>query len=1078
MSNFVHLHCHTGYSLLDSMIRIPELAEKVAEHKMSACAITDHGNLAGVVKFTEAMLKKGVKPILGEEFYIAPDSRFRNKYGKGEHRYSHLILLAKNEIGWKNLMALSTKAYTEGFSMKPRIDKALLREHHEGLICTSACIGGDVAIYLKGGLDFEGSAKVPYDPARAAENIAWYFNLFEDDFYLEVQSHDDAHDAIAEWYRARYPASQIVATADAHYLNAADCDTHDTLLCCGTYARKADPERWRFPTDQCWVKTEEEMWGRFLPVEIENTVRVAEKVDFELPLRKQFHMPMLPDDVAEGDSIAKFKRECWNGLGQRIWSAWGTVVDEHTAETEPFYPYVKRLEYEMAMFIKAEFVEYALLLWDLMRWCAERDILTGDGRGSGAGSLVLYSLGITNVDPIARDCPFERFLNPGRLERFAPPDVDLDFPQDRRQEVIEFLRQRYGEDQVCQIGTYGTLGPAQLIRKLQKPLDIDYGLMERMCKLIPDGESSIQGSGAAGNVSGMTLDDVYMKVPQFQQIVDQMGDLGKWLMHYGRGLAKLGTHSSKHASGICITNQPVANLLPLMMDAERERVMAQLDMFDVEALGVIKFDVLGIKTLTGLAYVRDMIRKHVDPEFDFAKVDLDDPEPYRLLHEGRTSGIFQAEGGGFGALLPQIKPSTVEHLCALTSLCRPGPKISGITDRYVRRARGEEEVTYKIPQLEPILKRNYGVMAYQEDIMAIAHQLAGFTLAEADDLRKIMGKKQRDKMPGQREKFLRGLEAHSGISPALGEELWAEIAAFAEYGFNRAHAMAYSYLTAKCTWAKWYYPAYFLAGAMSLEVQGDGKELPALLSDARHLGVTLLPPDINDGQEEYHAMDRKSIRVGLLGIRDVGEKAVEAILRERALNGPYKSKDDFRNRLPAKAVNVKVFTALQAAGAFDSLDGRTRLVTTERLIEEFNLFGFFLSGHPCNLMRDTWKAQDGEIVTLADVESEWEREAYYVQGRHGRTRKFGFQERTVCAVVTKFETKKSKRADGKIMLFMDIEDETGRSKMIINQTQLQKMGNPAIAKGSILKIRGRKADPDRFAGHFDALAIEPLLIAI
>lgn len=1077
MSNFVHLHCHTGYSLLDSMIRIPELADKVAQNKMPACAVTDHGNLAASVKFTEAMLKKGVKPILGCEFYIAPDSRLRRKYAKGEHSYSHLILLAKNEIGWKNLMALSTESYVSGFYRKPRIDKALLREHHEGLICTSACIGGDVATYLKGGLDFDGEAKVAYDPMRAAENIGWYFDLFGDDFYLEIQSHDDVHDAIAEWYRERYPSSQIIATADAHYLNAVDCDTHDTLLCCGTYNRKADPDRWRFPTDQCWVKTEEEMQGRFLANEIENTVKVADKVDFELPLRKQFHMPELPTDIAQGDPTEKFIKECRDGLSQRLWTTYGTIVDESTAESDPFFSYIKRLEYEMDVFIRAQFVEYALLLWDLMRWCVAQDIFTGDGRGSGAGSLVLYALGITNVDPIARDCPFERFINAGRLERFAPPDVDLDFPQSKRQDVIQYLRERYGEDRVCQIGTYATLGPADLIRKLQKPLDIDYGVMNKLCALIPKGESSQQGSGAAGNIGGLTLDDVYMTVPLFRELVDSMGDLGRWMMHYARGLAKLGTHASKHASGVIITNQPVRNLLPLMTGSDGDNLMAQLDMFDVELLGLIKFDLLGIKTLDVLAYVRKMIREFDDPEFDFQKVDLDDPAPYQLLHEGRTSGIFQASGGGFGQLLPQMKPTTVEHLCALTSLCRPGPKISGLTDTYVRRARGEEEVTYKIHQLEPILGRNYGVMAYQEDIMAIANQLCGYSLAEADDLRKIMGKKQREKMPAQREKFLRGLESHSGISPALGDELWTEIAAMAEYVFNRSHAMAYSYQTAKCTWSKFYYPAYFLAGSMTSEVRGDSAELPAMLQDARFLGVALRPPDINSGQEEYTALDRKTIMVGLLGIRDVGEKAVEAILTERARCGPYTSKSDFRARLPAKSVNVKVFKALESAGAFDHLEGRTRLVTTDRLIEEFNLFGFFLTGHPCGVLRAAWSAEDVDLVTIAAVENEYEQTAYYVQGRHGRTRKFGYPERKVRAVVTKCETKKSKRADGKIMLFIDIEDETGHSKMIINQTKLQQMGNPAIVKGAILTIRGRKADPAKYPGYFEPTAIEPLQLA-
>lgn len=1056
--SLVHLHVHSGYSLLDSMVRLPDLVEELHARQSTACALTDHGTIAGAVKFTDLMLKKGMKPIIGQEFYIAPDSRLRKQYARGEHSASHLILLAKNEIGYKNLMALSTRAWTEGFYRKPRIDHELLREHHEGLICTSACIGGDIAIHLKAGMDIDGDGKVPYSPELAMAKIAWYFNLFGDDFYLEMQSHNDqAHDLIAEFYRERYPTAQLVPTADCHYIHYHDGDTHDTLLAMQTVKHKSDPERWRFPTDQCYLKTEDEMLGLFSAEEIENTQRVADKVTFEMPLRKHFFMPDLPEDITLGDEVGAFLAYCEEGL-------------EALVGSEPPQAYRDRLKYEMDVFIRAGFVGYALLLFDLLQFCRKRSIYTGDGRGSGAGSLVLYALGITKVDPIRYDCPFERFINAGRLERFAPPDVDLDFPQSRRGEVLQYLRDRYGADQVCQIGTYATLGPAALVRKLQVPLGISPAVVSKLTAMIPGGEGSLQGAGAAGEAYGLSIDDIYLSIPSFQQTIDELGDQGKALLHYARGLGKLGTNASKHASGVIITNQPVKNLLPLMV--VNDTLLAQFDMFDAEACGVVKYDILGLKTLDVLAYGEEMVRTHDDPDFNLDAVDLDDPLPYTLLHNGRTVGIFQAEGGGFGRLLPQTKPSTVEDLAVLTSLCRPGPSISGLTQTYVRRRRGEESVTYEIPQLEPILARSMGVMAFQEDIMKIASDLAGYSLAEADDLRKIMGKKQRDKMPAQRAKFLQGLSEVSGVSPVKGEKLWNEIAAMAEYVFNRSHAIAYSRITAKCAWLKYYYPAYFLAGAMTSEVRGDGKELPTLLQDARFLGVNLLTPEINQSSEEYLAVDRTSIRVGLLGIHQVGEKAVAVILAERNAHGPFTSIDDFRRRLPQKTVNKTVMAALERAGAFDVLTGTKRLSTTSRLFEEFALFGFFLSGHPCQRMRSLWLNEVPEMVTLSEIEADYEREAQYVHGQNGRRRVFVYRERRVRAIVTKMEQRKSKR-DQKIMLFVEVEDETGASKMIINQKQLQKFGNPPIIKGALLDLLCRKSDPDRWAGY-----IEPSMLTV
>ena len=1061
---FANLHVHTGYSLLDGMVRIPELVEKVKGMGQTACAITDHGTLAGAVKFTEACLAEGIKPIVGQEFYIAPDSRLRKKYAKGEHSYSHLILFAKNEVGWKNLIHLSTNAFEEGFYRKPRIDREILARHSEGLICTSACCGGDVSVFLMGASGEE-NAKVAYDPGQATARLAWYRSVFGEDFYAEMQSYGAAYqESINDFYRRNMPAEQLIATADCHYLNVEDADTHDTLLCFQTYSKKNDPDRWRFVANTFHVKSEAEMLCDFCPHEVENTMRLADKIEFELPLRKQWFMPELPHDVTMGDSVRTFRDLCNSGLKKHI---------DPCDNTQRFTTYYARLEMEMAVYEKAGYIDYALLLWDLIAWCRANGIFTGDGRGSGVGSLVLYCLGITKVDPIERDCPFERFINAGRLERFSPPDVDLDFPRSRRADVIAYLKERYGPGRVCQIGTYATLGPSAVIRQLGVALGIDAGTVAALTAPIPSGENSVQGGGAAGEVSGLSLEDIYEQIEAFRQTIDGLGKTGEALMYYGSRLAKLGTHASKHASGIIIANQPVADLIPLMrVESGGDALMSQFDMFDAEALGLVKFDILGLKTLDVLDYVETEVRRKEDPEFSFETIDLDDPLPYTLMREGRTVGIFQAEGGGFGQLLPQARPRSVEHLAALTSLCRPGPKNAGLTDAYVRRIRGEEVVNYSIPQLEPILERNYGIITYQEDIMAIAHRLAGYSLAEADDLRKIMGKKQRDKMPKQHDKFVAGLQRFCNAPLAEAEELWTQIEGMAEYVFNRGHAVAYSYLTAKCAYAKSYYPAYFIAGSMTQESLGTAESLPALLSDARYLQVSLKPPNINSSLGSFTATDARTILVGLRGIKGVGEKAVETILAERDKGGPFRSVEDFRKRVPARSCNSGVLQALERSGAFDELEGRQRLMTTERMYEEFELFGFFISGHPFTKARERWTG----VSTIAAVFADKSREQYWTYRNKQRLKTWGFKQYAIRAIVTKLDKKRSKKTD-KLMFFTEFEDETGGAKVIVHAHHLEKFGGVEnLKKGTVLEIVGRRSSELRWTGYIEASSITPLLL--
>lgn len=1072
--HFVNVHVHSAFSLLDSMIRIPTLVSRVVELGQSACAITDHGTLAGAVKFTDACLKAGIKPLIGQEFYIAPDTRFRKKYPKGSHTYSHLICFAKNQVGWENLMMLSSKGFTEGFYRKPRIDKELLLNHSDGLIVTSACIGGDVAIYLKGGFDPEGEHKVEYSKTKALGNAQWYMDVFEDDFYFEMQSYNAPYqEEVNAFYRRNFPASQLIASADCHYVFSSDFDCHDTLIACQAVRHKTDATRWRFVSDQFYVKSEEEMLRNFYRDEVYNTGRLADKIDFTIPLRKIFYMPELPADIIRSDAAHTFVKECVAGLRERLHiqeEILATFVhDEYNdGSTDSFWKlysdydneYIARLEREINVFIKAQYVEYALLLWDLKAWCKREDIFTGPGRGSGAGSLVLYSLGITDVDPIERNCPFERFINPGRIANFSPPDVDLDFPQSQRVRVLDYLRARYGNDRVCQIGTYASLGPAALVRKLKVPLGLSEDDVVELTASIPTGEGSVQGRGAAGDIgSSMTIEDVLTESVGFRRKIESMGWVGQKIIEYGRGLSYLGDHASTHASGIIIANRAVDELVPLMSvkgDAASRDVMSQMDMSDIEALGLVKFDILGLKTLDVLAYVEKQIRTNHHPSFSFHAIDMDDPAPYKLLHDGRTIGLFQAEGGGFGGLLPQTKPESVEELAILTSLCRPGPMQAGITQLYIDRKQGRKEVLYDIPQLEPILGRSLGCIVFQEDIMEIAVKCAGYSPSESDDLRKIMGKKQRDKMPAQREKFLAGLLRICDVDEVRGDKLWAQIASMAEYVFNRSHAVAYSYLTAWTTWAKFYYPAYFLAAAMTSETLGDGKELPALLQDARYLGVAVSRPDINTSDLFYHAVDMRNIRIGLLGIHGVGETAVGAILAARA-QGPFLGRDDLRARVAPRQANSSVLAALDESGAFDLLDGRQRRVTVDTLLEELKLFGFFLSGHPCERLRPFWLQTSTDLRTIEQAFASRHTTVITKWTKNGTMRVEDFVPMLMRGVVTRYSNKKSKGKISTILHFFDVEDETGVAKIFLNQQHFDKLGLSTITKGMGLEIFGAKS---------------------
>ncbi len=1055
--NFVNLHVHTGYSLLDSMVRIPSLVKKVKEDGQTACAITDHGTLAGIVKFTDECLKQKIKPILGCEMYMSPDSRHRKHYPKGVSYASHIILLAKSEKGWENLKRLSTLSYTEGLYRKPRIDHDLLARHSEGLICTTACYGGFVAQRLQRGMDADGEGKCEYSEDIARAEVQWAFETFGDNFYAELQYHGATHGQakLNEWYRANFPKEQIICSTDCHYLNEDDYDSHDSLLCCNTSSNKHDPDRWRFPTNQCWLKVKKELSVIFHQHELENTQKIADQVDFELPIHKQWFVPEVPADIIGIGAIDTFVSKCYEGLYNKC---------NQNIPKE----YEDRLDYEIQIIIKAGFVEYILVLWDLMQYCKREDIMVGVGRGSAVGSIVCWVLGITGVDPIARKLPFERFINPGRLERFAPPDIDLDFQKEHRQKIIQYLRDRYGEKNVCQIGTYSTFGPAKLVKKLCQVLGIDLGIANKITSIIPEGESSMQGAGPAAEPHGLSLDDVWTQSNEFRQIIESLGETGLYLLHYARGLRSLGTHASTHASGIIIASKPVSDIIPLMVakstGTKEEIILSQLDMFDVEAFGLIKFDILGLITLDILKSVEKQIKQNNDPNFSWEGIDLDDPEIYKMLSSGRTMGIFQAAGGGYVRLLQQAKPISVEDLAVLNSLCRPGPMLSGDTSTYINRRNGQEQVSYLFPQLKPILGNNFGCLAFQEDIMAIANQCAGFSLAEADDLRKVMGKKQVDKIPKYKEQLITGLIKHSGITRETGETLWAQILPMAEYVFNRSHAMAYSYLTAQTAWAKVHYPVYFLAACLTAENDGTKDNVPTLIRDAQMTGCTLVPPDINYSGKGFIALDEKTIMLGLDCIRGVGIASVEYIVEEREKNGYFLNSIEWRQRIPPRHATSRVLDGLQQAGCFDQGDN---LKTVISLDKEYDLFGFHISGHPCQVNRQQWQKEIQNLVTLKEIDEDWRMEKSTSYTKYGQRKVDKYAEHRTRVMLTNVIKKKSKK-DGKFMMMLDFEDETGTIKMILNSSQMNKFNNPELKKGSIVDIIGRKSDPTRWKGYFDA----------
>ena len=904
---FVHLHLHTQYSLLDGAIKHNPLFERAKSANMPAVAQTDHGNLFGTVEFYEKARANGIKPIVGCEVYFAGGSRFdREKKQREETGFdaiNHLLLLAMDARGYQNLMMLVSKAYLEGFYYKPRIDWELLEKHHQGLICTSGCL----------------SAPVPRSIMANEPDKAWtmaedFKRLFGDRYYLEVQRHGIPAQEVVnqELFKMHHDLGvPLVATNDAHYLEEHDHEDHDVLLCVGTAANVSDEKRFRFDGHGFYVKDGDAMREVFhdYPQAVEATLEIAERCDVEIPMG-EYHMPDY--QVPAGKTLDDVMEEqAWSGLRVKL----GMEPDEPFEGERSVY--VDRLNHELGVIRKMGFPGYFLIVADFINYAKANGIPVGPGRGSSAGSLVAYGMNITNVDPIEYDIIFERFLNP---ERISMPDIDVDFCMRGREQVIRYVADKYdapvesGEDEdslegrydgmkVAQIVTFGTLQAKAAIRDVGRVLGMSFGDVDRIAKLVPE-------------VLGIKLEDAIDQSPELRAMMDSDGQVRR-LVETARKLEGLTRHASKHAAGVVIGTKPLLEMVPLYKDPKSGDVMTQYNMGCVEQVGLIKFDFLGLKTLTLMADAERMIRRKPGLEdFDVNAIPMDDEATYDLLCEGDTEGVFQVESSGMTDLVLKLKPRTFREIIPLVALYRPGPLQSGMVDDYVGRKSGTTKVEYLHPTIVDLTEETLGVIVYQDQVLQIAQKMAGYSLGEADLLRRAMGKKKPEVMQEQRKRFVDGSVANE-IDAGEAGHVFDLIVEFAGYGFPKAHSTAYAYITYQTAYLKANHPAEYLASVLTIE-SANHDRLSRYIAHVREKGIEILPPDVNESDRDFGVVDG-AIRFGFAGIKNVGAGAIETILEARQSDGPFESLFDFADRVDARKVNRRVVEALVKCGAFDSM---------------------------------------------------------------------------------------------------------------------------------------------------------------
>jgi DNA polymerase-3 subunit alpha len=932
--SFVHLHLHTQYSLLDGANKIKELLPLAAKLGMPAMAMTDHGNMFGAVDFFQAAEANGVQPIIGCEVYVAPRSRFDKTQARADDPEAggnyHLILLAKDETGYRNLCRLVSAGYQEGFYYKPRIDKELLGELNAGLFCLSGCLASEVNQAIQRG-----------DIARAREVASEFATIFDGDrYYVEVQDNHLAEQEVSNRELvslARHLGLPLIATNDCHYLAPEDAEAHEALLCIQTGKKLSDPDRWKFGTDQLFVKSPEQMRAAFaaFPEAIDNTVGLAQRCDFRMSLGR-YEFPKF--QVEAGQTLSEqLRRDATAGLAARLAAA--RAADGSPEVIDPA-PYEERLGIELEVIEKMGFPGYFLIVADFISWAKEQGIPVGPGRGSAAGSVVAWALRITDLDPIRHGLLFERFLNP---ERKSMPDIDVDFCFERRDEVIQYVRSKYGEDHVAQIITFGTLKGKAALKDVGRALDFTFGDTDKLAKLYP----------APRQGKDFTLTQALEMEPKLREARDR-GDREKQLFDYSLKLEGLMRHHSKHAAGIVIGSRPLVESVPLCVDREGS-VLTQFSGTDIEKIGLIKFDFLGLKNLTLIQNVVRRVKQGRGSDLDVGALPLADKKTYRLLARGETVGVFQMESSGMRELVTRLKPTCFEDITAINALYRPGPLDSGMVEHFIERKHGREEITYLHPRLEPILRETYGILVYQEQVMQAAQVLAGYSLGDADNLRRAMGKKKKEEMARERQRFIEGA-GRNGIAEKLAGDIFDQMETFANYGFNKSHAAAYALISFQTAYLKAHYPEEFVASLMTLEMD-DADKTHKNIAEARDRKIPVLPPDVNESRDDFTVVDGK-IRFGLGAIKGVGSKASEAIIAEREASGPYLGLDDLVRRVRSSHVNRRVLESLVKCGGFDAA-GVSRAALLEGLesvmrwatvlaetADQHTLFGAIRGGGP------------------------------------------------------------------------------------------------------------------------------------
>ncbi len=880
---FTHLHVHTQYSLLDGSCKIRELVKRAKELGYTSLAITDHGVMYGVIDFYRACREEGINPILGCEVYVAPRSRLDREAGAGEDRYHHLILLAQNDQGYANLIKIVSRGFIDGFYYKPRVDKEILRKYSEGIICSSACLAGEIQSDLTKGF-YEEAKKAAYE----------YQEIFgEGNFFLELQDHGIPEQKTVNAGLLRLhdeTGIPLIATNDVHYINDSDAEAHDILLCIQTQKKVSDEDRLRYEDGQYYLKSEEQMRTLFSYAQeaCDNTQKIADRCHVEI----EFGKTKLPKfDVPDGYTSEEYlEKLCQEGFQRRYPDADQELKD--------------RLRYELDTIRNMGYVDYFLIVWDFIHYARSQGIPVGPGRGSAAGSVVSYSLEITNIDPIRYQLLFERFLNP---ERVSMPDIDVDFCYERRPEVIDYVIRKYGKEEVTQIVTFGTLAAKGVIRDVGRVLDLPYAFCDRLSKMVP-------------NDLNITLEKALQESSDFRSEYEN-DEQAKLVIDMGMRLEGLPRHSSMHAAGVVISQKPMDEYVPLSRSSSDSPLTTQFTMTTIEELGLLKMDFLGLRTLTVIADTVKNIKESKNIDIDIDRIDFNDKAVYQYISTGDCDGIFQLESSGMRSFMKRLQPSSLEDVIAGISLYRPGPM--DFIDQYLEGKRNAENVTYMCPQLEPILKPTYGCIVYQEQVMQIVQNLGGYTLGRADLVRRAMSKKKHDVMNAERQNFVYGNETEGvpgcvskGISEDVANRIFDTMTSFASYAFNKSHAAAYAVVAFETAWLKYYYPAEFMAALMTSVMENSGK-VANYIYTCRQMKIPILPPDINLGRGEF-SVQNGGIRYGLNAIKGIGKAVVSEIVKEREANGRFRSVQDFMERLSGREVNKKTLENFIKAGAFDS----------------------------------------------------------------------------------------------------------------------------------------------------------------